>query len=84
MSREFGRRSGTPGGVLADLFLARFDVKNVEMKELDCSGRGPGEGRARPGEAGRGLGEDWARNGRGSHRLWLQSPYGRKTGFCAR
>ena len=45
--------------------FARFDVDNVEMKKLDCLKRELGEGQARPGEAGRGPGEERARKGRG-------------------
>ena len=56
-------RLQTPNSV--NFSFARFDVDNVKMRELGCSGRGPGEGRARPDEAGRGPGEERVRNGRG-------------------
>ena len=55
---------------LVHFSFARFDVENVGMKELDCSGRGPGEAgrgpgeeRARPGEERARTGEEQARTG---------------------
>ena len=62
-----GPGSGTVFSLPSKFLFARFDVDNVKMRELGCSGRG----RAR---TGRGPGEGWAKNGRGRG-----SAMGRKT-----
>ena len=55
---------------IVNFSFACFDVDNVKMRELGCSGRGPGEAGRGPGEAGRGPGEERARDrwGRGCER----------------
>ena len=43
--------------------FAHFDMDNVEVLELDCLRRVPGEGRQAPGRTGRKLGEAGPRTG---------------------